>query len=232
SVLERFFTERAGDFAGVVFTKSHPGSFWSELKKRLAYYGVVAFLQTSLRIMFNKVVGHVPSRMLKRSDVPQLPFDNVNSPEFIEFIKTEQVDLLVSIASMQIFRARLLAAPRLGVINYHTALLPRHRGRQPLFWALAEGDATVGITIHMVDQGIDTGDIILQREMPILPKDTLDSLYWKTTREGTQAILDVLDMFDNGTVVRKPQDPEAGNYNGFPTKADRQRFTARGRRFY
>ncbi|MBT3221462.1 MAG: methionyl-tRNA formyltransferase, partial [Proteobacteria bacterium] len=111
-------------------------------------------------------------------------------------------------------------------------LLPNHKGRQPLFWALASNDNKTGVTIHYIDPGIDTGDIIVQREIPISPTETLHSLYLKSVKVGTQALLDALDLLEAGKAPRIPQDPNAGQKHLFPKLADRETFFAAGRRFY
>lgn len=232
TVLDRLLAERADDVAGVLFTRSHTGSLFAEVKQRVDYYGFAGFLQTAFRALAATALGRTPSRIVRSYGVPVLDFPGVNSKEFIEFLRSERVDLLVSIAALEIFRSKVLRTPRLGAINYHTSLLPRHRGRQPLFWALAGGDRRTGVTIHMIDSGIDTGDVILQREVPIAADDSLDSLYNKSVAVGAGALLQVLDMLDSGNVSRMRQDAAEGNYNSFPGRADRRRFLAAGRRFY
>ncbi|MFP4056845.1 MAG: methionyl-tRNA formyltransferase [Candidatus Brocadiia bacterium] len=232
AMMERLLARRGGDIAGVVFTRSHGGTLAQEVKRRLAYYGLAAFVQTSLRILLNTALRRRPSTVMKRHGVARLPFTDVNSPRFVAFLRSEGVDVLLSIASMQIFRAAVLDAPRVAAINYHTALLPRHRGRQPLFYALAAGDEKTGITIHYMDEGLDTGDILLQREVPIEPQDTLHSLYQKSLDVGAEALLEALQLLEEGRAPRTPQETSADRPNRFPTRADRQCFRAAGRRFY
>ena len=85
---------------------------------------------------------------------------SINSTEFIETAKSYNVDLLISMSFNQIFKSSILAVPKFGVINCHAGKLPFYRGRNILNWALINDEKDFGITVHFVDEGIDTGDII------------------------------------------------------------------------
>jgi methionyl-tRNA formyltransferase len=94
-------------------------------------------------------------------------FENVNDPNSIKFIKSLNLDVIVSMSFNQIFKAPFLDVPRLGTVNCHAGALPRYRGRNILNWALINGESEIGVTAHFVDQGIDTGDILHQEIIPI-----------------------------------------------------------------
>jgi methionyl-tRNA formyltransferase len=100
----------------------------------------------------------------------------INSSEFIETVKSYNVDLLVSMSFNQIFKTQILNVPKLGVINCHAGKLPFYRGRNILNWALINDEKEFGITVHYVDEGIDTGDIIKQQCYPISENDDYNSL--------------------------------------------------------
>jgi methionyl-tRNA formyltransferase len=91
----------------------------------------------------------------------------INSLEFIKTVKSYNVDLLVSMSFNQIFKSQILNIPKLGVINCHAGKLPFYRGRNILNWALINDEKEFGITVHYVDEGIDTGDILKQKCYPI-----------------------------------------------------------------
>ena len=101
---------------------------------------------------------------------------NINTPEFIQTIKEYDSDLFVSMSFNQIFRSEILCLPKLGVINCHAGKLPFYRGRNILNWAIINDEKEFGITVHYVDQGIDTGDIIKQKCYPISDEDNYNSL--------------------------------------------------------
>ena len=104
--------------------------------------------------------------------LPVLQPDKVNSPEFVATIHSLAADLSLSISYNQILRPTMLETPRLGFVNFHAGKLPYYRGRNVINWAIINGESEIGITGHFIDEGIDTGDIILQRTLPISWTDT------------------------------------------------------------
>lgn len=100
----------------------------------------------------------------------------INSQSFIETAKFYNCDLFVSMSFNQIFKKEIINLPSLGVINCHAGKLPFYRGRNILNWALINDEKEFGITVHYIDEGIDTGDIINQRSYPITDKDTYQTL--------------------------------------------------------
>jgi methionyl-tRNA formyltransferase len=107
----------------------------------------------------------------------------------------------------------VLDCPRLGTIQYHPSLLPRHRGRSAINWAIINGDTVTGITILWPDAGIDTGPILLQKEADISPTDTVGSLYYnKLFPLGIEAIVEAIDLIHRGEAPRIPQDESQATY--------------------
>jgi methionyl-tRNA formyltransferase len=107
----------------------------------------------------------------------------------------------------------ILDCPRLGTIQYHPSLLPRHRGRSAINWAIINGDTVTGITILWPDAGIDTGPILLQKEADISPGDTVGSLYYnKLFPLGVEAIIESIDLIHKGEAPRIPQDESQATY--------------------
>jgi methionyl-tRNA formyltransferase len=107
----------------------------------------------------------------------------------------------------------ILNCPRLGTIQYHPSLLPRHRGRSSINWAIINGDKKTGITILWPDAGIDTGPILLQKEVEISPTDTVGSLYYdKLFPLGVEAIIESIDLIHKGRAPRIPQDESQATY--------------------
>jgi len=107
----------------------------------------------------------------------------------------------------------ILDCPRLGTIQYHPSLLPRHRGRSAINWAIINGDTVTGITILWPDAGIDTGPILLQKEADISPGDTVGSLYYnKLFPLGVEAIIESIDLIYKGEAPRIPQDESQATY--------------------
>ncbi len=116
-------------------------------------------------------------------------------------------DALVVAAYGRILGTDLLRLAPFGSINVHGSLLPRWRGAAPIQWAVASGDRETGVTIMQMDEGLDTGDILLQRAIPIGPDDTAESMSPRLAELGGEALLATLDGLVRGAVVPVPQDP-------------------------
>jgi methionyl-tRNA formyltransferase len=211
-------------------------SVMAEMKKRLAYYGPFDFARLSARIFWNKglaCLGRCTSlkNVLKRHGIERWLVSDVNGADFIDRIKREGIEVVISIASPKIFKRDLLRAPARGSINYHTALLPKYRGRQPLFWALLDDEKQVGITVHEMDEKLDNGGILAQRAIPVDPGDSLHDLYVKTIAAGPQVLIEGLEKLQTGG-AKLPNDESQSSYFGFPKKEDAKKFRAAGKRFF
>jgi methionyl-tRNA formyltransferase len=115
----------------------------------------------------------------------------------------------------------VLRYPKWGSIQWHPSLLPRHRGGNAISWAIICGDSKTGVTIFWPDAGIDTGPILLQREVEISSEDTAGSLYFnKLLPAGIQAIVESVQLVKAGKAPRIPQDESQATYEGLITKAD------------
>ena len=109
----------------------------------------------------------------------------------------------------------VLNCPRLGTIQYHPSLLPRHRGGSAINWAVIQGETRTGLTIFWPDGGIDTGPILLQKEADISPDDTVGSLYFdKLFPLGVEAIMEAIDLVRDGKAPKIPQDESKATYEG------------------
>lgn len=111
-----------------------------------------------------------------RPSAPRGPLDAATEEKFVRLLREERTDLVVLAGFMRIVGPLFLAAYPRRILNVHPSLLPRHRGARAAAQALAAGDRVTGCTVHYVDEGVDTGEIIAQREVPVLPGDTADTL--------------------------------------------------------
>jgi methionyl-tRNA formyltransferase len=108
---------------------------------------------------------------------------------------------------------KLLTIPSLGTICYHPSILPRHRGASAINWAIIQGDTRTGLTIFWVDKGIDTGPILLQKEVEIGPDDTTGSLYFNALFPmGVDAMVEAVELIKKGKAPRIPQDDSKATY--------------------
>jgi methionyl-tRNA formyltransferase len=160
--------------------------------------------------------------LAEQNDIPVELSPNINSDEFLDRISRYNVDLFVSMSFNQIFRERTIDFPSLKTINCHAGRLPYYRGRNILNWALINDEKEFGITVHYVDRGIDTGDIILQKSYPITDEDDYNTLL-KTAYIGCADVLyDSIKLIQNGKAQRIKQntiDP-VGMYCGMRGPGD------------
>lgn len=146
----------------------------------------------------------------------------VNSDEFYEIAQTYGCDLFVSMSYNQIFKRRIIDLPKFSTINCHAGKLPFYRGRNILNWALINDEKEFGITVHYVDEGIDTGDIILQRTYPITDEDNYNTLLEVAYKECPDILYHAIKEIQNGTAHRIPQDviSKNGLYCGMRSVGD------------
>lgn len=130
----------------------------------------------------------------------------VRTPEFLNEIKGLKPDLIVTAAYGRILTKAVLDVPHFGCINVHGSLLPKYRGAAPIQWALINGDSTTGITTMFMDEGMDTGDILLMKELAITPDMTYQELYDSLMPLGASALMETLDALEKGTLNRVSQD--------------------------
>jgi len=147
--------------------------------------------------------------------IPTFQPKEMRAPEvYAEYIKLKP-DLNVMAYVTDIIPESILNHPRLGTIQYHPSLLPKHRGGSAINWAIINGETKTGITIFWPDKGIDTGPILLQKEVDISPDDTVGSLYFnKLFPLGVEALVESVELVKKGIAPRIPQDESQASYEG------------------
>ena len=151
--------------------------------------------------------------------VPVLQFDKIRK-EGVEALKSTGADIFVTCAYGQILSREIIDIPPFGIINIHASLLPKYRGAAPIQWSILNGDKKTGVTIMKTEEGVDTGDIILQREIAISDSDTSGTLFEKLSLLGADAATEALDMIERGKAVFIPQDHEKATYVRMLKKED------------
>ena len=136
----------------------------------------------------------------------------IKDPQAIEQIRALRPDAIVVIAYGQILPRAVLEIPKLTCLNLHASLLPRWRGAAPIQGAIAAGDRETGITVMYMDEGLDTGDILLQHKIDVLPTDTGGSLHDRLTEIAPEALLESLRLLTSGKGPRTPQDQTLATY--------------------
>ncbi len=136
----------------------------------------------------------------------------INSDESISKIKALNPDCIIVAAYGQILKKDILNIPKYGCINVHASLLPKYRGAAPINWAIIEGEEKTGITIMEMDEGLDTGDILKSRAIPIKECDDSQTIHDKLSVLGGQLIIETLEDLKNGNIVKMPQDDSLATY--------------------
>jgi methionyl-tRNA formyltransferase len=141
----------------------------------------------------------------KKYEIPYHKGIKINSIEFFELAKSYNCDLFVSMSFNQIFKPKITDLPRLGTINCHAGKLPFYRGRNILNWVLINDEKEFGITVHFIDEGIDTGDIILQRVFSITDNDSYSTLLEQAYSECAKILYDAVKLIYTGSYERTQQ---------------------------
>lgn len=135
-----------------------------------------------------------------------------SAPEEVERVRALRPDLLLLVAYGQILSRPLLSVPRIGSLNVHFSLLPRHRGASPVQAAILAGDAETGVTTMWMTEGLDEGPLFLAEATPIEPGETAGALAARLAERGADLLARSLDRIERGAIVRAPQDPGRATY--------------------
>ncbi len=131
--------------------------------------------------------------------------ENLGSPEFEEKLKAEDVDLFVVVA-FRVLPKSILEIPKIGSVNLHASLLPKYRGAAPIHWAVINGEEETGCTVFFLNEKVDTGNIILQKKMPISDNETTGDVYNRLMIEGSEALLEAINQIEQQSYELKAQD--------------------------
>jgi methionyl-tRNA formyltransferase len=200
---------------------------------RVVFIGTGRVALPTLRVLFqskeHRVVGVVTQpdkpvgrhqkiqpppikEVLSASDVPVLQPARLKEQQPIQDIRALAPDIIVVMAYGQILPRDLISAPRFACLNLHASLLPRWRGAAPIQAAIAAGDRETGITVMYMDEGLDTGDILLQRHIDIRPNETGESLHDRLSELAPEPLIESLHLLSIGKAPRVPQHNAAASY--------------------
>lgn len=142
----------------------------------------------------------------ERAGIPVLQPLKIRTPEFLQSLSSWQPDVIAVAAYGRILHAPILQLPPMGCVNVHGSLLPRYRGAAPVQWAVINGETETGITTMLMDEGMDTGAMLLQEKLEILPEDTAGTLAPRLAALGGRLLIDTLTQLKGGTLVPTKQD--------------------------
>jgi methionyl-tRNA formyltransferase len=151
-------------------------------------------------------------------NLPVYQPEKIRKPECVEYLKTFDADIFIVVAFGQILPQEILDMPRFGCVNVHASLLPKYRGASPIQWAVINGERVSGVTTMRMDAGVDTGDIIAQREVALAPDETGGSLFDRLSDVGAKLCVETMQQIENHTAVYTPQDGEKATHTGMISK--------------
>jgi methionyl-tRNA formyltransferase len=201
-------------------------------KPSIVFMGTPAFAVPSLEILIRHeypVVGVItqPDRprgrgqtitampvktIAEQHDLVVFQPEKVREPGFLDIFRDVAPDLVVVAAFGQILPREMIESPKMGCINVHPSLLPQYRGAAPINWTLIQGERKTGVTIMLMDEGLDTGDILLQEETIIEQEETFGTLHDRLAKMGAELLLKTIEMMQNSTVRPIPQDNALATY--------------------
>lgn len=205
---------------------------------RILFLGTPDFAVEALKKILStrhEVVGVVtqPDRKRNRGEISFSPVkecaieNNIKVYQYesirkegVEDIKAINPDIMVTCAFGQIISQEILDIPKYGVINIHASLLPKYRGSSPIQWCLINGEKKTGITIMRTALAVDSGDILLQKEIDILPDENAGELFDRLAVLGGEAIVEALEIIDSGKAKYVPQDESKATHYPMIKKED------------
>jgi methionyl-tRNA formyltransferase len=160
------------------------------------------------------------NQLAEKLGIPVLQPSRIRTDEFVRELKKLNPDLICVVAYGKILPKAVLDLPRLGCVNVHASLLPEYRGAAPINWAIARGEKVTGVTTMMMDEGMDTGDILLQREIPIGEKDTGETLSGKLSQLGAELLIETIGLLKKEELNPQKQDESQATYAPLLKKED------------
>lgn len=207
------------------------GNLGVTIRKTLKSHGLSFVVRRGMDIVASSVsglLGRISDRQVNYRSIRELTssrkslqyFDAraINSTDSIGRLNVLRPDLIVVAAFSQILKAELLGIPRSGCINMHPSLLPKYRGPNPFYWVLENREVKTGVTVHYIDEGIDTGDIILSEEIRISDNETESTLREKSIVLGAELLVRSVRLIRQGKASRTPQDESLASYYSLPPR--------------
>jgi methionyl-tRNA formyltransferase len=157
--------------------------------------------------VYEKIWDDSVAALAAAHDIPTVVRKYANDQEIVERLRDIEPDILVSSDWRTWVAPRIYRTAKHGAVNIHDALLPKYGGFAPLNWAMINGEPEVGVTVHLMNEDFDLGDIVVQRAVRVDPKDTIIDVFHKTVELFAPLTLQALDLIESGTGTRTPQNP-------------------------
>lgn len=207
-------------------------TLFAKVKKTLYIFGFSFTMRWAFRYVSAILHGKSVTSVLHEHKVSIINLKrSINFRDSLEKISDHDPDLLISIAGNEIFKRPLIDLAPQGCLNLHTALLPKYRGLMPSFWVLRFKEKHTGVSVFKVDEGIDSGPIVVQKRIEI-NGESQEQLILKTKRLGVTAVLEAVVKIEKGETDFLPNNDDDMTYHSFPTRYDVNEFLRNGNRFF
>jgi len=208
-------------------------NFIQKAKKTYDIFGLRFFMHYSLKFIKSKFQSSKQiSNILDDFYIDKIVLNkHINHSESVQSIKKYGPDLLISILGNQIFKEPVINLAPKGCLNLHTALLPKYRGLIPTFWVMKNDEEYTGVSVFFVDEGIDSGSIVVQEKVKIGNK-TQEELIKCTKKIGMESIAKAVDLIEKGQVNLIENNATEKSYYSFPERKDVNDFLSKGKRFF
>lgn len=222
--------------SGVVLLATSPfGKKLTTFQKGLStikVFGLLFTLYYFTKLLAAKITGSSVENFLIKKKIPIITLNNsINCSSSISKISSYKPDLLISIQGNEIFKEPIIKLAPKGCLNLHTALLPKYRGLMPSFWVLKNREEKTGVSVFFVDEGIDSGPILVQREV-FINDMTQAQLITYTKQVGMECIVEAINKILIGDISTLPNEDNDMTYFGFPTRDDVTEFRKLGAKFF
>ncbi len=149
---------------------------------------------------------------IRDSNIPLLQPETLKDEDTVRWIEGYSPDIIIVVSYGKILHREILDMPAYGCINLHASLLPKYRGAAPIQWAIIKGEDDTGVTTMKMDEGMDTGDILLQRKTPIKEEDDAKTIHDRLSSMGAELLIDTLRLMKRGELTPIPQDHSRATY--------------------
>ncbi len=160
----------------------------------------------------NQIAESPVKQAASRLGVPIFQPERIRRPENVEALRSFAADLMVVVGYGQIIPQTVIDLPRYGILNVHASLLPKYRGAAPIQWAIANGESETGVTIMQIDEGLDTGDMLLKSAISIQPNETAPELSARLAPLGADLLMTAIRKIEGGTIQREKQNNADASY--------------------
>ena len=221
---------------GVVLLDQSPygekNSILKKITKMVSIFGIMFFIHYAIKHLITIIKGNTVKKVLSHYNVAVIDqISDINSPSALSKISKLSPDVILSLSANQIFKKQLLEIPTKISINLHGSLLPRYRGLLPSFWVLKNEETQTGVTVFVIDEGIDSGPIITQRSLDITDQSQ-EQLITQLKDLGVTAIIEALTKIQSGNLDLIQNNSAQSSYYAFPSRKDVKIFKEKGKNLF